>query len=107
MPQGGSGGLSPWSAFTADNGPWTANPFPGRHFTPATGPSSAWYSIAGCRDWGTGTPVVSSGSTYFWQTSMTPAGIVYIFQFNDKAVQPANSGGNHRAYGFSVRCIRE
>ena len=112
VPQGGgeASGRSPWSAFTADNGPYQDGEkrVKGRLWdrTVCYG-GTAWYPVTGERYSSTGLFYnANNGSN--WTTTSQGAMAHYLY-FNDVYINiyGFTASGYYRAYGFPVRCIRE
>ena len=108
VPASGAGSLSPWNAFTADNGPWINDlDKSGRYFDQSVvlGPSAAWIPCPGVRaSESSGIISWTKADAHFWTS--TPSG-TYAFRFYsaNTAVDPSNS--IRRSRGNSVRCVRE
>lgn len=106
VPLSGEGKLNPWSAFTADNGPWTGND--GRLWnSSAVSGGPAWYPTANERHRNNGAlNYTSYGSVY--SSSVNGTYCLYLFYSDvEVKIQGFSTGGYHRSYGHSVRCIRE
>ncbi|MCC8062811.1 MAG: hypothetical protein LIO68_06180, partial [Rikenellaceae bacterium] len=104
----GTGNLSPWSAFTLDNNVWNGDGIGssgGRTWTsPYISGGDAWYPANGYRLPGTAGLKVVGDSYFVWYSgTQGTEGLDSGFYFN--RLYP--SADDPRAYGFSVRCVRE
>ncbi|WP_298062225.1 hypothetical protein [uncultured Rikenella sp.] len=108
VPKNGKEQASLWSAFTMANGPWNGTdvgPSGGRTWSaPETYGGSAWYPATGMRYPSTGTFYESGNGHFIWYsgtngTEGNDSGF-YLGIFYVAADDP-------RAFGFSVRCVRE
>ena len=105
--QSGTGNLSPWRAFTMDNGPWRdfgIGATGGREWTFSG--TKIWYPACGLRHGNNGK--TNNYGRYQWLWSSTPSEAAhnsYRFRYDEASVQPATGGV--RGDGSPVRCIRE
>lgn len=108
VPRSGAGNLSPWNAFTADNGPWEGiQGTAGRKWSTATVyGGSAWYAAAGWRRPEIGTIISVGKDGAYWTATYTGAQAFLLFFMNIIA-DPWNIGSTYRARGYPVRCVRE
>ena len=105
MPRSGVGVLSPWSAFTHENGPWQdfgIGVSGGRkwNFTGAT----IWYPACGLRHATSGKTNNYGRYQWLWCTTVVDAES-YRFRYDQNSLQP--SAGGVRGDGSPVRCVRE
>jgi hypothetical protein len=109
---------SPWKGFTTANGPWDPTVgATGRDWSAAkynNGESDvnlfvpqqhAAYPAAGYRALNTGTASTTGVNGFVWSTGISDITSSYQLWFSASVVLPAN--GHNRAYGFSVRCVKE
>jgi uncharacterized protein (TIGR02145 family) len=98
------GGQSPWSTL-GDNGSSTSSVGTWENYGVTwTAITAGYWSAAGYRNYNDGSlsDVGSNGNN--WSASPGPIGGFYL-GFNSGGVYP--TGGSNRAYGLSVRCIKE
>lgn len=100
-------GRSPWDTFTIDNGPWEGLGLHyGRHWdSPQVVGGPSWFPCSGYRRYNTGGNLdrAEAGGFFWYSTVMGSNGRdtgFYIHIVYSTATDP-------RAYGFSVRCVRE
>ena len=112
MPLSGdeASGRNPWSAFTADNGPYQDGEkwMKGRLWdrTVCHG-GTAWYPVTGERNSATA-HFFNNGNGSNWTTTCKQVMAYYLyFQSLYINLYGYTDDGFHRSYGFSVRCIRE
>ncbi|MCC8062054.1 MAG: fibrobacter succinogenes major paralogous domain-containing protein [Rikenellaceae bacterium] len=112
MPLSGdeASGCNPWSAFTAGNGPYRdgEQSVKGRLWNRSVCyGGTAWYPVTGER--------YSSSGEFFngnngsnW-TSATKGAMAFYLYYNNVYINiySFTDNGYYRAYGFSVRCVRE
>ena len=115
MPQGGEGQRNPWTNFSlsgltggdvniSDPGDWAAFPNTGyRFYCSGTSGITTWYAASNRREPG-GTLLYEGMWGSYWSSSLNTAN-VHTLTFNRTSVYIP--GGDPRANGFSVRCIRE
>jgi hypothetical protein len=90
-----SGSQSPWSALTTSNFTW------GNYVRTYSG---SYYPAAGYRHCNYGALYFTGSNGYYWSAS--PYSYYgYNLYFRYGSVSPSSCGG--RAYGFSVRCVKE
>ena len=108
MPKSGAGDLSPWSALTLDNNTWNGSgisPAGGRTWTaPYISGGNAWYPAPGYRLPGTAGLKVTGDSYFIWYSGTSGTEAMDSGFYSDRLYPAAD---DPRAYGFSVRCIRE
>ena len=107
MPHSGAEEQSPWSAFTADNGPLQGTGADrGRLLdNTVTLGGTAWYPLSGRRNYSSGSPFFGTGYCY---TSTALSGKAYYLGIYTGHINAwAGATLNGRAEGFPVRCIRE
>lgn len=106
VPKGGAGTLSPWSAFTLENGVWhgltdLTDSTAGRYFMSGT----VWYGVTGGRSQISANLAWGCQWCHVWSSHLTPEQY-WILRFN--GVKIDNGGQTHApAIGLSVRCLRE
>ena len=107
VPDGGDTGFWATAWETSSDTPWdpTNN---GRHWTLADGETTAWYPVVGYRNRDSGALNAVGEHGYCWSASPVPSsGSAYElhFMFHGGGVNPVDNYS--RAYGYSVRCVKE
>jgi hypothetical protein len=90
-----SGTQSPWSTFTTSNFTWSNY---GRTY------SGSYYPATGNRRCTDGTICIIDSYGYYWSASPC-SDYAFNLCFYDSKVYPLHN--SYRAYGFSVRCVKE
>ena len=109
VPDGGDTGF--WatvlgtSSSTSTGTKWDSTNI-GRHWTLADGTTAAWYPAVGNRKSDSGELYYVGSNGYYWSASPNPSiDIAYNMRFYSGSVYPADH--SNRAYGYSVRCVKE